>query len=117
MARRKIDLSVSREASVVNAASGEHKEKTPLPLICERIRFYREKSGLEQKAFARRLGITPNAASNWECGRSRPDVNLLPAICRVLGITLYDLYGEAAPVDPLTERERKLLESRELAEE
>ncbi|MDO4990061.1 MAG: XRE family transcriptional regulator [Eubacteriales bacterium] len=105
MARRKIDLSVSREASVVNAAWGVPIEKTPLPLICERIRFYREKSGLEQKAFARRLGITPNAASNWECGRSRPDVNLLPAICRALGITLYDLYG-----DPLTERERKLLD-------
>ena len=109
MARRKIDLPVSREASVVNAASGEPVEKTPLPLICERIRFYREKSGLEQKAFARQLGITPNAASNWECGRSRPDVNLLPAICRALGITLYELYGEASPVDPLTERERKLL--------
>ena len=32
-----------------------------------------------------------------------------PAICRALNVTLYDLYGEAAPFDPLSERERKLI--------
>ena len=111
MARRKIELSAPAEARVVNAATGEALEKAPLPILCERIRFYREKCGLEQKAFARQLGVTANAASNWECGRSRPDVNLLPAICRALHITLYDLYGEAAPVDPLSAREKALIDA------
>lgn len=109
MARRKIDLSVPPAATVRNAATGEPVEKEALPLLCERIRFYREKSGLEQKAFAERVGVTANAASNWERGRSRPDVNLLPAICRALDITLYELFGEAAPADPLSERERALV--------
>ena len=109
MARRKIDLSAPRASALRNAATGEPVEKEALPLLCERIRFYREKSGLEQKAFAERVGVTANAASNWERGRSRPDVNLLPAICRALDITLYELFGEAAPADPLSEREKALV--------
>ena len=56
------------------------------------------------------LGVTANAVSNWERGRARPDVNLLPAICRALDITLYDLYGEKMPAGLLSEREKRLLD-------
>ncbi len=109
MPRRKIALSPP-EGAVVDMASGQPVEKNAFPLLCERIRFYREAAGLEQKAFAARLGVTANAVSNWECGRSRPDVNLLPAICGALGITLYALYGEAPPADLLSPEEEKLVE-------
>lgn len=108
MPRRKIELPGDGGASLVELGSGKALEKNALPRICERVRFYRERAGLEQKAFAARLGVTPNAVSNWECGRSRPDVNLLPAICAALGITLYELYGSTAP-EELSARERKLL--------
>ena len=110
MARRKIDLSAEVGSAVINAATGETLEKAALPLICERIRFYREKSGMGQKAFAAKVGVTANAASNWEQGRSRPDVNLLPAICSALGISLYDLYGEKMPAHALSEREKRLID-------
>ena len=110
MPRRKIDLSASTSGSVIDLKDGRVFEKDALPLLCERIRCYREQRGLEQKAFAARLGVTANAANNWERGRSRPDVNLLPAICRALDITLYELYGEASPGENYTERERALLE-------
>ena len=110
MARRKIDLPAPAETALVNAATGLTVEKTALPLICERIRSFREKRGLEQKAFAAMLGVTANAVSNWERGRARPDVNLLPAICRALDITLYDLYGEKMPAGLLSEREKRLLD-------
>lgn len=110
MARRKINLSAEGDCAVINAATGEALEKARIPMICERIRFYREKSGMGQKAFAAMVGVTPNAVSNWEQGRSRPDVNLLPAICRALEISLYDLYGEKMPAVRLSEREKKLLE-------
>lgn len=110
MPRRKIDLSVSADSVVVNAATGEAVEKSPLPILCDRIRFFREKSGMEQKAFANLIGVTANAISNWERGRSRPDVNLLPAICKALNITLYDLYGESMPADLLSGREKKLID-------
>lgn len=93
----------------VSTADGQALEKAA-PLLCRRIRFFREAKGLEQKAFAARLGVTGNAVSNWECGRGRPDVNLLPAICRTLGVTLYELYGETPPTDTLQPRERRLLD-------
>ena len=110
MARRKIELQGAQGGVVRDMASGSVLEKAALPVLCERIRFYREARGMEQKAFAALVGVTANAASNWECGRSRPDVNLLPAICRALGVTLYELYGESAPELRLSERERRLLE-------
>ena len=110
MARRKINLPAEAGSAVINAATGEALEKAPLPLICERIRCYRIKRGMGQKAFAAAVGVTANAASNWEQGRSRPDVNLLPAICRALGISLYDLYGEKMPAPSLTEREKRLID-------
>jgi len=110
MARRKISLSVSDDITLLNASTGETVGKPTLPVICERIRYFREKSGMGQKAFAGLLGITANAVSNWEQGRSRPDVNLLPAICKALGITLYDLYAEALPADLLSVREKRLVE-------
>lgn len=110
MPRRKIVLSAPGESGVIDLNTGRSAERPSLPLICERIRFFRESSNLEQKAFAARLGVTANAVSNWECGRSRPDVNLLPAICKALNITPYDLYNMDAPDESLSAREKTLVE-------
>ena len=93
MARRKIDLSTSGQGKVVDMKTAKPVEKPVLPVICERIQHYRDVMGMEQKALADLVGVTANSISNWENGRSRPDVNLLPAICNALNITLYDLFS------------------------
>ena len=49
--------------------------------VGKRIKYYRERLGLEQKAVAREVGITPNAVSNWESGRTRPDFSIVPQLC------------------------------------
>ena len=54
--------------------------------------------------------MTANAVSNWECGRSRPDVNLLPAVCEALDITFYDLYNMKLPDNPFSAREKALVD-------
>ena len=110
MPRRKIPLSAPAEAAAIDLSTGKPVEKAPLPLICGQIKYYREARALEQKAFAAKLGVSANAVSNWECGRSRPDVNLLPAICQALGISLYDLYGVQKPDALLSPREQRLVE-------
>lgn len=110
MPRRKIELPAPHDRSVIDLSTGKPAERNAPPLICERIRFFREKKNLEQKAFAARLGVTANAVSNWECGRSRPDVNLLPAVCEALDITFYDLYNMESPDNPLSTREKALVE-------
>ena len=86
--------------------TGKPVEKPSIPIICERIRYYRELMGMEQKELARLLGITGNSISNWEKGRSRPDINLIPRICEILHATLYELYGMEDPTITLTAGEQ-----------
>jgi len=110
MPRKKIDLSTSGKGSLIDMKTGKPVETPVLPIICERIRHYRERQGIEQKELARRLGITPNSISNWENGRSRPDVNLLPRICEALHITFYDLFNKKDPTARFTARQQRLIE-------
>ena len=106
MGRRRIE-----EIRSTPAFSGVRSaEKTPLPVICEQVRRYRTLRKLDQKQLAKELNITANAVSNWEQGRSRPDVSLIPDLCRVLGISIYDLYGEKDP-HSFTEREDRHMQN------
>lgn len=78
--------------------------------VGKRIKYYREKLGLEQKDIARQLGFTPNAVSNWENCRTRPDLSVVPKLCDILHITLYDLYGMDKPLDFYNNHEQQLIE-------
>ena len=88
----------SEKARVIDIHTGKPADEAPLPTICERVRHYRTLRKIEQKELARQLNITPNSVSNWECGRSRPDVSLLPELCRVLEITPFELMGMHNPM-------------------
>ena len=109
MSRRKIERDTSAKGNVIDLKTGERVEQPPLPVVCERIRYYRKNQGMEQKAFAEKIGTRANAVNNWEKGRSRPDISLLPVICDVLGITLQQLFGLEAPGDALSGREAGLI--------
>ena len=110
MARRSFERSTAGIPVVVDIKTGKAIEKPGIPVICSQIHLFREKIGMEQKALAKALGITSNSISNWETGRARPDVNLLPAICKTLHITLYDLFDIPAPKTGNSERDQKLLD-------
>jgi len=58
-----------------------------------RLKRYREASGLSQSEFAARIGVGNTRVSNWELGENRPDVDFLPLICEVLGVSPSDLLG------------------------
>ena len=109
MSRRKIEREVSVKGKVIDMKTGEFTEQAALPLICERIRYYRRLQGMEQKVFAEKIGAQPNTVSNWEKGRSRPDISLVPMICDALGITLQQIFGLETPKEMLTERENNLV--------
>ena len=111
MPRRKIDRPVPRSGKVTDMTAKKVAGITAIPFICERVRFYRERLGIEQKELAARLGITGNAISNWETGRSRPDINLIPSICNVLQVTLYELFNMEDPSMDLTAGEQILIDS------
>lgn len=93
MPKRVFERSTTPKRNVIDMHTGKPVPAETKSMICDRIRHYREKLGIEQKALAAMVGVTANAVSNWERGRARPDVNLLPNICEALQITLYQLYG------------------------
>ena len=110
MARRNFERSTAAIPVVVDFKKGKTIEKPGIPVICSRIHLYREKIGMEQKTLAKAIGVTANAVSNWENGRSRPDVNLLPSICETLHISFYDLFGLSSPATGNTDRDQRLLD-------
>ena len=110
MPRKKNDQTATDKGNVIDIQTRKPVQKPGIPIVCERIRFYRERMRMEQKVLAKKIGLTGNAISNWENGRTKPDVNLLPAICDALGITLYDLYALDDPTLKYTIRQQLLME-------
>ena len=53
----------------------------------------RQEQGLTQQELAARLGVTAQAVSKWETGRSFPDPSLAEPLCEALGLTLAELYA------------------------
>ena len=56
------------------------------------IRRKRQAAGLTQKELAGRLFVTESGVSKWERDLSYPDVSLIPAICRELGISEHEFF-------------------------
>lgn len=60
----------------------------------------RKKNGLSQEALATLLGVTQSAVSQWEKGRTRPDLKAAQDLAMFFGITVDDLI-EPADNSPL----------------
>lgn len=102
---------------VTNAETGKIAHNSVVSEIGSRIRYYRKRKGLEQKQLAAYLGITGNAITNWEMGRSRPDIGLIPDICDILDVSFSQLMGMDAPNTELSVEEKDLIrEYRSLSE-
>lgn len=110
MSRRSFDLSKQNEFSAIDFKTGNEVHKSTIPVVCERIRYYREKMGVERKSLAAMLGVTGNAISNWETGRTRPDINLIPKICEALFISPYQLFDMESPRPQFSEDELDLVD-------
>ena len=79
--------------------------------IGNRITKYRKEKRLTQEALAEKLAVSSQAVSKWENDVSCPDISLLPALCRELGITADELLtGNSTAVRMVPEQERKSLE-------
>ena len=110
MPKRVFERSTTPKRNVIDMHTGKPVPAETKPMICDRIRHYREGLGMEQKALAAMVGVTANAVSNWERGRARPDVNLLPNICEALQITLYQLYDLDDPSGSYSAAEERFME-------
>lgn len=59
----------------------------------EKIRRARKAAGLTQRQLADRLGVSNTSVSNWEKDLSRPDADLIQALCAALNLQPNDFYG------------------------
>ena len=92
-----------------------------IPLISRRIseiappflqdRHGRNSVGTKKRAKCiawKACGVTGNAISNWERDVARPDASLVPTLCNLLNIPLYDFFGMENP-NPYSSDEKALV--------
>ena len=58
------------------------------------IRRLRHQSGLTQEQIAKKLGVTCQCVSKWENGTSAPDIERLPEIAALFGVSIDELFAE-----------------------
>ena len=73
--------------------SGEGQGAVPFDRA---LREGRRRRKISQQELANLLGVTRNTVTNWEAGKSRPDLEKIPAICEALGIPAGDLFSDRA---------------------
>lgn len=61
--------------------------------IHEQIASLRKARGMTQEKLAQLLGVSNQAVSKWEAGQCCPDIQLLPALAEILGVSCDRLLG------------------------
>lgn len=68
-------------------------------------------SGIKNAELARRVGVSKAAVSNWLSGENSIDIDLVPAICDVFGVTIDEFLGHGRPAhELLSPDERELID-------
>ena len=62
-------------------------------LFGQKLKEHRKKQTLSQQGLADMMKVTRNTIINWESDKSKPDYSLIPELCSLLGIQLYELFG------------------------
>lgn len=70
------------------------------------IREGRAAAGYNQQQLADRTGVSRATVAGWETGHSRPDLDVLPKLCRALGLSLASFFGVR---EGITREEKNLL--------
>ena len=57
------------------------------------ISAYRKKAGITQERLAELMHVSVSAVSQWETGKTLPDISMIPILCHVLDVSADDLLG------------------------
>ncbi len=87
-------------------------------IIGSRIKRVRDKRGITQKELADKIGVKAAVISNWETGKNRPNVDLLPAICKALSVSADELLDiKVTDNEEISEETAEIMEKFKKAEE
>lgn len=62
----------------------------------EKLKAVRKQKGLSQAALGKLLGVQTQTISNWENGKSEPNLKTINKLCDILNIPLYSLISKDA---------------------
>lgn len=82
------------------AASISSEEQVFMTELGNRISALRKDAGLTQVQMAEALNISQQAVQSWEAGRRRIQIPILPAVAKILSVSLEGLLGEKAENAP-----------------
>lgn len=82
------------------AASISSEEQVFMTALGNRISALRKDAGLTQAQMAEALNVSQQAVQSWEAGRRRIQIPVLPAVARLLSVSLEGLLGEEAENTP-----------------
>lgn len=66
--------------------------------ISRKLKQYRLAADLTQEQLANELGVTRQALSNWEHGKTEPDLEMLKRICNILQVDVKELLYEETEI-------------------
>ncbi len=55
--------------------------------ISENIKNNRKKAGYTQETLAEKLNVSVSAVSQWESGKTIPDISIIPTLCHLFQIS------------------------------
>jgi len=61
--------------------------------LAENLRDFRKKLNMTQEDVAQAVLVAPQSVSKWERGETTPDIELLPALAKLLGVSIDALLG------------------------
>ncbi|WP_226020079.1 helix-turn-helix domain-containing protein [Serratia symbiotica] len=82
------------------AASISSEEQVFMMELGDRISALRKEAGLTQVQMAEALNVSQQAVQSWEAGRRRIQIPILPAVAKILSVSLEGLLGEEAENAP-----------------
>ena len=78
----------------------KYKGGTPMnELLVDRLKSARIASGLKQQDVAEKMGIKANTISNWEKGRTEPDIDSFVKLCDIYKIDCASLLSDVYSFD------------------
>ena len=66
--------------------------------IAKNISFHRKKRGLTRRTLAEKIDIIASAVVNWEIRKNSIDIDTLYELCRVLNVSMVDIFGKYANI-------------------
>lgn len=73
------------------------------------IKQKRKEKGMTQSKLAEKLGVTDGAISKWENGNCMPDSGIIADLCKILNVTINDLFS--GEIVDMKDNEKKLEEN------